>query len=376
MKHAKICLIHPNPGPECETFIHAQAKSLQGPLSVLHGGHMPLYDQTKKALHPNLPSLSSAFSPNGIPQTKEEEKAADNMALYFTDNEISVVLAEYGPTGVAMLKPCALANVSLVTHFHGFDASLKPVLKKYKKGYARLFKQASSIIAVSLEMKKDLIALGAPENKIDVNPYGVDASLFTRSEPDKAPPHFIAVGRFVDKKAPEILICAFAKIIRQVPDAMLTMIGDGVLREGCIRLARNLGLSDQISFPGVLPHKEIAKRMQKARCFVQHSVAAQTGDKEGTPNAVLEASASGLPVVATRHAGIKEAVVHEKTGLLCEEHDVMTMARHMLKMAIEPMLAQSYGKAGQQHITTHYDYGARIKTLQTILDTAAGTQEN
>lgn len=371
MSHMKICLVHPNPGAICEAFIRAHVSSLPGVSAVLYGGHMPLFDQAERILHSELPLISSLlFSPDGVGQTEEHELAARSMASYLSANDISVVLAEYGPTGVAMLKPCSLSGVPLVVHFHGYDVSLKQVLEKYRAGYGRLFSRASAIVAVSFEMKRDLMAFGAPGEKIAVNPCGVDPSVFCLACPADSPPHFIAVGRFVDKKAPETVIEAFSEVARRVDNATLTMIGDGVLRGDCMRMAGNMGLSDLISFPGTLPHVDVAREMRRARCFVQHSVTALTGDKEGTPVSVLEASASGLPVVSTRHAGIVEAVVHGQTGLLCEEYDLASMTRHMLKMAEYPELAETYGKAGREHVKARYDIQDRMKDLHAILETA------
>ncbi|WP_018124250.1 glycosyltransferase [Desulfovibrio oxyclinae] len=364
----RICIIHPNPGPECETFIRAHAERLQSVVEVLYGGHMPLFRKDGSTLHPDLPAdAARLFSPSGAVENEMHEQATETMADFLRDNHIDAVLAEYGPTGVAMLEPCRRADVPLVTHFHGFDASLKPVLAKYREGYARLFGNAAAIVAVSLEMRRDLLHLGASEDRLHVNPYGVDASLFDSATPADAAPRFISVGRFVDKKAPETVVCAFAEVARMIPEASLRMIGDGVLRESAMRLARNLGLSDRIDFPGNLPHEEVAEAMRAARCFVQHSVTPETGDKEGTPNSVLEASASGLPVVSTRHAGIREAVVHETTGLLCEEGELDAMTENMLRMARDPQLAALYGQAGREHVRTNYDFATQLGRLEAIV---------
>lgn len=368
MNQPRICLIHPNPGPTCETFIQTQATNLPGIVSVLYGGHMPLYDGDGAALHPDLPQEAPLlFSPEGIPATEEQRRAVQNMAEYLTANGINVVLAEYGPTGVAMLNPCELARVPLVTHFHGFDATLRPVLTKYEKGYKRLFRQAASIIAVSKVMKQDLLRMGALAERLKINPCGVDAAVFAKAKPERSLPHFLAVGRFVDKKSPATVVRAYAQVVRKMPDATLSMIGDGPLRDKCIRLVTELGIVDRVKFPGILSHAEVADAMRHARCFVQHSVTPESGDKEGTPVSVLEASVSGLPVVSTRHAGIPEAVIHEKTGLLCGEGDEAAMVQSMLTMAKNPKLAGEYGRAGRKHIMANYNVKNQLNRLLSIL---------
>jgi len=367
----RICVVHPNPGVQCETFIQAHCDGLRGVHAVLHGGHMPLRDAEGNRLHPDLPEEAPLlFSPTGSPETALHRQAATNMADFLRTARMDVVLAQYGPTGVALLEPCSQADVPLVVHFHGYDASLKPVLAKYAAGYAALFARAAAIVAVSREMRQDLLTLGALKERLHVVPYGVDAASFSEATPGSSPPRFVSVGRFVDKKAPETVVCAFAAVRAVVPDATLVMLGDGVLRESCMRLAACLGVAGAVSFPGSVSHQEVAGIMRNARCFVQHSVMSLSGDKEGTPNAVLEASASGLPVVATRHAGIREAVVHEQTGLLCEEHDVQGMTRHMLSMASEPALAAAYGRAGREHVRARYDRDKQLDALARIVSTS------
>ena len=250
MSDPNICIVHPNPGPQCETFIRAHIDRLPGVVSVLHGGHMPLFDKHGEDLHPGLPQdFRQLFSPDGKPHTALHEKAAENIADHLEKRDIQVVLAEYGPTGAAMMEPCRNSGIPMVVHFHGYDASIRDVLKKYEKGYERLFGFASGIIAVSEKMRKDLIALGAPSAKLYQNPYGVDLDLFGQADPSSAKPVFVGVGRFVEKKAPHLTISAFARTLEKAPDAELTLIGDGPLREECAGLAETLGIAGLGSSP-------------------------------------------------------------------------------------------------------------------------------
>jgi colanic acid/amylovoran biosynthesis glycosyltransferase len=108
--------------------------------------------------------------------------------------------------------------------------------------------------------------------------------------------------------------------------------------------------------------------MQSSRAFVQHSVTTQDGDSEGTPVAVLEAGASGLPVVATRHAGIKDAVVDRKTGLLIDEGDIEGMAGQMIRLAQDPHLAADLGQAGRRWISAEYSMQKSIQGLWAIIE--------
>jgi glycosyltransferase involved in cell wall biosynthesis len=99
--------------------------------------------------------------------------------------------------------------------------------------------------------------------------------------------------------------------------------------------------------------------LQRGLAFVQHSVRAPSGDSEGTPVAILEAAASGLPVVSTRHAGIPEAVLDEVSGLLVEEGNVSAMADAMCRLLDTPGLAVRMGEAGRKHMQINFEQTCR-----------------
>ncbi len=365
-----LCIAYPSPEPACETFIQAHIDGLE-PDQAWYGGHLPLFDSAGQPLLPDLPQeWRELFSVTGVPETDLHHRAAQGLADQFTKRDVDLVLAEYGPTGVALAEPCGLANVPLVVHFHGYDASLLPVLDKYRQGYQRMFEQAAALVAVSKEMERDLKSMGAPKDKIFLAPYGVNTTLFTVGDPAQAGPVFVAVGRFVDKKAPETTLLAFARVLAEAPEARLAMIGDGVLRDSCIRLAQGLGIAHAVDFPGNLPHQDVARAMNQARCFVQHSLTPASGDKEGMPNSVLEASASGLPVVATRHAGIPESVEHGVSGLLCAERDMEAMAEHMLVLARDPEKARTMGLEGRKRMEKRFHAPDCLAALARILEQA------
>ena len=107
--------------------------------------------------------------------------------------------------------------------------------------------------------------------------------------------------------------------------------------------------------------------MRHVRAFVQHSLVASDGDSEGNPVAVMEAQLSGLPVIATRHAGIPEVVVDGVTGVLVAEGDVEAMANAMLTLLEEPMLAQQFGQAGQKRAREHFTVEHHLRDVTELL---------
>jgi glycosyltransferase involved in cell wall biosynthesis len=175
---------------------------------------------------------------------------------------------------------------------------------------------ASGAIVKSQPMRQTLLDLGMESERILISASGANAQLFHSSAPGSAPPVFLAVGRFVDKKGPLFTIRAFAQLVGQHPrtDLALWMVGEGPLQQQAKALVRELGLESVVRFWGAQPQQKVAELMREARGFVQHSVVAPDGDSEGNPVAVMEAQLSGLPVVATRHAGIPEVVRHGESG--------------------------------------------------------------
>jgi glycosyltransferase involved in cell wall biosynthesis len=297
----------------------------------------------------------------------ERERTAAYLKVFRKHNVIAV-LAEYGSCGVWCAEACRQAGIPLIVHFHGYDASHREILAMFEGAYAEMFAKAAAVIAVSHAMERQLISLGAPPDKVLYNPCGVDTKRFVGADPARADPVFIAVGRFGEKKGPHLTIEAFARVHRVYPEARLRMIGEGELLDKCRRLTRRLGIAEAVTFLEGQEHSVVEQEMSRARCFVQHSVVAPSGDSEGTPVAILEAGATGLPVVATRHAGIPDVVVEGQTGFLVAEHDVEGMAKRMLCLAQDPALAKQMGEQAREHIAEHYSMDQSLSRLWGVID--------
>jgi colanic acid/amylovoran biosynthesis glycosyltransferase len=285
----------------------------------------------------------------------------------FARHRVSAVLAEYGPTAVAVLPACQRLGIPLIAHFHGYDASNYGTLEKYRSAYRELFREAAAIVAVSRAMQQKLTEMGAPAEKVHYNPCGVDCSRFQGAFPATAPPVLVGVGRFTEKKAPHLTILAFAAALRHCPDARLRLIGDGPLLDACHDLAQALRIQNAVSFLGVRDPGAVMEEMRRARAFVQHSLKAPSGDCEGTPVTIVEAGAAGLPVVSTRHGGIPDVVLEGETGFLVAEHDVEGMAARMVDVLTQPQLAGRLGRAARHRIENCFSIERSIDRLDTII---------
>jgi glycosyltransferase involved in cell wall biosynthesis len=281
------------------------------------------------------------------------------------------VLAETGTMGAFVHAACERGKLPYVVHFHGVDAYGRELLAESRSHYHAFFKRAASLVVVSRAMRAQLIGLGAPAGSIVLAPYGVDVDPPQVADPAHAGPCFVAVGRFVEKKAPHLTLQAFAAVLRQLPEARLVMVGDGPLLAVCRRWAEDNGIAGAVTFAGARSRAEVSRHMALSRVFVQHSLTASNGDSEGLPLAVLEAGAHGLPVVSTRHAGIPDAVRNGMDGLLVAERDVSAMAAAMLRLALDPGLSARLGASFRARVAAKYSREHSIRRLRGILQAAA-----
>ncbi len=163
---------------------------------------------------------------------------------------------------------------------------------------------------------------------------------------------------------------AFADVHRVFPTARLRMVGDGPLFDECQDLAKSLKIEDAVAFLGAQSHEVVQEEMRGARCFVQHSLEASNGDCEGTPLGILEAGASGLPVVSTRHAGIADVVIEDETGFLVDERDVKGMAENMIRLAQDSELAGRLGREARKRIANCFSEERSLGRLSEIINSS------
>ena len=284
---------------------------------------------------------------------------------FFERHQPRALLAEYGPNGCVLWPVCRSCEVPLYVYFHGYDASILLRQKSWIRLYRLMFKAVAGVIAPSEYLGSRLSAIGCPEAKLHIVPYGVDTRRIAPT--CRVPGRILAVGRLVEKKAPHLTIEAFARVGEQFPDAELDLVGEGPLRDRCTTLIHDLKVADRVRMHGARPHQFVTDLMQRASLFVQHSVTGQDGDTEGLPVAILEAMSAALPVVSTRHSGIPEAVEEGVTGLLVDEHDVSGMTDAMAQLLGDAARATEMGTAGRQRVIRRFTQEQAGDRLRGIL---------
>ena len=364
-----VCVVSRRRLAISETFIRDHLRYLPATMRWLMGGSgeckrdkndLPVSSTVERA-------LAAALAELGHLGRRIETRG---LTRYLRREGVHVVLAEFGPVAVDYIDACQATGIPLVAHFHGYDAYKRSTLVEYGNAYRRLFHTAHTLVVVSTDMSRQLQSLGAPEEKIIYNPCGVDTSAFAGAVPELSAPVFVSVGRFVEKKAPHYVLRAFHEVASRRPDARLVMIGEGVLLDPCRQLCDALGLSDRVRFTGAQSPAEVASFLRSARAFVQHSMRDSEGNAEGTPVSILEAGATGLPVVSTRHMGIADVVVHGETGLLVEEGDIRGMGEHLVTLYDDPTLAGMLGRRGRVRVSAEFSMQRSISRLWNVLERA------
>lgn len=362
----KLLVAYPNRNNYSETFIRNHLQYLQ-PEYTLTGGWRGYIDEKNKTIFTfPLSELVRIFIKRILPFWYPKFYT-HYLVKHFKKISPDCVLAEYGLTGCAVLKACQRLNIPLVVHFHGFDATDKVTLEKYGSLYKEMFSYAKGIVAVSRDMQKALVDLGASPDKLHFVSCGVNMEKFQGKKDSTKGKTVIAVGRFTMKKAPHLTVKAFKKVLEKEKDARMVMVGKGELWNQTRKLAQELGIQNQVDFVGVKNVKEVAELLQNANVFVQHSMVNPTnGDSEGTPTSILEASSAELPVVSTLHGGIKDAVDHGETGFLVEEGDYEGMADYISELLANPEKAEEMGKKGRIKMENEYSIENQIGKLQKI----------
>jgi glycosyltransferase involved in cell wall biosynthesis len=168
--------------------------------------------------------------------------------------------------------------------------------------------------------------------------HGINLDLFSPNgrPPEARPPYqILTVARFVEKKGLDTVLEALARLRAQGIDFRYTLVGEGKAKfnRRIKDMVRSLGLEDVTTLPGTITHDEVIDLLNGADCFTLGCREAKDGDRDGIPNVVAEAMATGVPVAATDVSGVPELVSHEQTGLLCPSNDPDRLAE-IIKRAL------------------------------------------
>ncbi|MGQ9683812.1 MAG: glycosyltransferase [Anaerolineae bacterium] len=281
-------------------------------------------------------------------------------------SQVRLLHAQFGAEGLTGVQLKARLRVPLITSFLGYDAYRLP--RRRPRQYDRLFAEGDLFLPCSEVMRQQLLALGCPEERTLVQHLAVDTHripFIERKPPEDGRTNVLLVGRLVEKKGIPYAIQAFASVRRFHRKATLTIIGEGPLRPAITAQLRELSLGD-VRLLGAQPHDVVLAEMQRAHIFVLPSVTAADGDSEGIPVTLMEAMASGLPVISTWHAGIPELVADGRCGYLVSERNSHALAERLRHLIEHPEKWKSFGLAGRAIVEERFSLDQQTARLEAI----------
>lgn len=292
-----------------------------------------------------------------------------------------LVHAHFGVDGVYALPFARRMRLPLVVSVYGYDVSRLPRFQLlptswfvYWRHFSELAGYVTRFLAYTQFLAGQLERRGIPREQITVHYPGIPTDRFALRRPaEERPPNVLFVGRFVEKKGLPDLVRAFGRVAVARPEARLILVGDGPLRPDVERLVGELGLDGRVDLPGFVSQSELRGWFENAALFCHPSFTTGTGETEGLPFAILEAQAAGLPVVATRHAGLAEGVADETTGLLVGERDVEALAAAVNTLLGSRRRLAAMSRAAVSHVTERFDLRRQASRLEALYDEILST---
>jgi glycosyltransferase involved in cell wall biosynthesis len=246
----------------------------------------------------------------------------------------------------------------------GFSVHAKDARKAESGALARRASSAACVVACNPDVARDLGRAGCRAHLVA---HGVDLCRFHVETPraDRVL-RLLAVGRLVEKKGFEILLDAMT----QTTGAHLRLVGDGPGRHSLLARIHALGIADRVELAGMRTHAELPGEYAAAHAVVVPSVVDSTGDRDGLPNVVLEAMASGRPVVGTTAGAIATVVRDGETGLLVATRDAAALASAINSLAAHPEARTVMGLRGRRLVEREYELQACTRCFTGLLEAA------
>lgn len=278
------------------------------------------------------------------------------------DLEIDVFHAYLGTEAARLIDFLKQVDCARVVSFHGNDLSDS----LSARDFARLLQHTELFLVRSASLRHALLERGCPPERIRLNRTGVPIpGTVAPIELPTGEIRLLQACRFIDKKGLDVSLQAIALLRQQGLNIRLDLAGGGPEEASLRELASKLGIAEAIGFLGFLPNPELLARLSGYHAFLHPSRTTDSGDREGIPNALLEAMAYGLPVVSTRHSGIPEVVRDGENGYLIPHADPTLLATAISRLfAGDAAHFASLSQAARQTVIEQYSTAANRDSLQ------------
>ena len=275
----------------------------------------------------------------------------------------------FGNTGVQLLPFLAdrRRRLPAVVSFHGADVLVELGRPAHRRAVAELFGQVELVLARSRSLLDALASLGCPREKLRLNRTGIPLEGFPyreRTVPSGGAFRFLQACRLIQKKGLPTTQRDFARFAREHKGARFTIAGEGPQEAELRALGAELGVADRVEFAGFLSQDALRRRLYEAHFFLHPSELGPDGNQEGIPNALLEAMSTGLPVFATTHGGIPEAVEHGAAGWLVPERADEALGEALCQLAGDPARLAAMGRAASRAVEENFSLAAQARKLE------------
>jgi len=301
------------------------------------------------------------------PITRQREHFPYNLPALLAAHQPALVHVYYGHKAVKYLDMLLKWGGPFVVSFHGVDVVKFVDKPGYVEELRRVFSHARLILARSDSLLARLRELGCPEEKLRLNrtPIPLDDIEFReRQAPADGEWRLVQACRLIQKKGLYTTLKALPAVIARFPKVRFVLCGTGPEEKRFAGKVRALGLEDHVLMPGWMNQKDLVSACHFGHIFLHPSELTTSGDQEGVPNSMLEAMASGMPVVATRHGGIPEAVTHGVDGLLVAEKDVAALAEALCTLMSQPEMLSRFSCEAAQSVRERYGSESALAALE------------
>jgi colanic acid/amylovoran biosynthesis glycosyltransferase len=232
-----------------------------------------------------------------------------------------------------------------------------------------IIREAAFLVADTRQTKRFLLSMGASPNKVHLIRNGVSLEEFPLHQRagDAGSPIILGVGSLIPKKGFDVLLCACAILRARGTQFRCVVIGDGPERKKLDNLRKDLGLDGCVEMLGYLSLAELRDWYYRATMLVMPSVVSPTGETDGLPTVVIEALASGLPVVATETAAIPEIIQHGVNGFLVETNAPEPLAERVQVLLERPDLRGKFGCEGRRRIEQDFNLDRKVEILRDLI---------